>query len=403
MDTARRIAQIVLAAASILTATTAAILYLGRGPEALFGERLVAIPPQGPVGMRPFLEPHGFGSARKNVYLCPQTTSAVKDCAPLVTVSGSQRVQTKAIPPEWPSGDEIVPARYDLRAGPDDKGAYPIRGTFEVVAFKIGPRPIVHTYAGVVPQALKLGPLAELAHGILPCGPPDFMPDGRLAVGATVYDPQTGVTIQLPLGVAIAELVWAPDGRKLAFITADHKELRVGGPDGRDAVTKAREARGLLSSVAWSPNSDRIAFIARDDPTVVQGGGPGPPTVNLLTLKTGVRSQAGPGLAVSWAPRGDVLAVDRASGVIELGNLTGGRRSLVRGRTATFSPDGRFVAYVRDLEAGPAGFIALADGSSELAVTGAGTCGISFSTAGDALAMVTGSGSQRRLLLRPIS
>jgi hypothetical protein len=403
MDTARRVAQVVLVVVSALTAVTAAVLYLGRGPEALFGERIVAVPPQGPVGMRPFLEPRGFSPAGKSVYLCPSATGSVRDCVPFGSVRGSVRSQAKTIPTMWPNGDEIVPAHYDLRAGPDDKGQYPVRGTFEVVAFKVGPHPIVRTYAGVTPQALRLGTPTELARGNLVCAPPTFMPDGRLAVGGTVYDPTTGVTIAMSLGDRVSEMTWSPLGNKLAFITADHKEIRIGGPDGRDAVTKVREARGLLSSISWGPAGDKLAFIARDDPSVVEGGGPGPPTVNILNVATGSRTQAGPGLAVAWAPRGDVFVVDRASGEIELANPTGGRRSLVRGRLASFSPDGRFVAYVRDLEAGAAGFVALADGSSEASVTGAGVCGISFSASGNAVALVTGSGSSRRLVMRPIS
>src|SRR5712691_10350347 len=80
MDTARRVAMVVLIAASVLTGATAVILYLGRGPEALFGERIVVVPASGPVGMRPFLEPHGFSPAGKTVFLCPTGTGSVRDC-----------------------------------------------------------------------------------------------------------------------------------------------------------------------------------------------------------------------------------------------------------------------------------------------------------------------------------
>src|SRR5439155_21949647 len=151
--------------------------------------------------------------------------------------------------------------------------------------------------------------------GVLVCVPPQFMPDGRLAVGDTVYDPGTGVTVTMPLGVRVFEMAWSPRGDKLAFITGDRKEIRVAATDGNNAVTKVREARGLLSSLSWAPSGDRFAFIAQDDPTTILG--PGPPTVNIFNAVNGQRAQAGPGLAVSWAPAGDVFAVDRASGVIE--------------------------------------------------------------------------------------
>jgi hypothetical protein len=403
METIRRAAQIALAAVAVAAAVAAAVLYLGRGPEALFGERVLPMPSKGPIGIRVFLEPRAFPTGRRStIYLCQAATGPVKDCIPLATVAGPTRVQARAIPTTWPGGDDIVPATYTLRAGPDDKGEYPARGTFEVTTFKIGARPATHVYAGVTPQALHLGRPSELARGILACAPPQFMPDGRLVVGNTVYDPATGVTITMPLGVQVAEMAWSPKGDKLAFITADHKEIRVAGTDGTNAVTRVREARGLLSSLTWSPTNDRFAFIAQDDPTTF--GGPGPPTVNIFNTSNGQRTQAGPGLAVSWSPAGDVLAVDRASGTVELATTSGGRRRLVAGKTASFSPDGRFVAYIRSVEAGPAGWIALADGSAPTQVTDAGVCGMSFSTSGTAVAMVTtGGGGPRRLVLRPIS
>src|SRR5207302_3620590 len=213
----------------------------------------------------------------------------------------------------------------------------------------------------------RLGNPSELARGTLVCGPPEFMPDGRLAVGDTVYDPGTGVTIKMPLGVSVSEMAWSPKGDKLAFITGDHKEIRVANADGNNAVTKVREARGLLSSLSWAPSSDRFAFIAQDDPTTILG--PGPPTVNIFNTATGARRQAGPGLAVAWAPAGDVFAVDRAAGIIEVGNTAGGRRRLVAGKEAAWSPDGRFIAFEKTLDAGPTGWVALANGAAPAQVT----------------------------------
>src|SRR5437879_10128099 len=96
MNTARRIAQIVLAAAPIGAAGAAAILYLGRGPEALFGERVLTTPAKGPVGMRMFLEPRSFPADRRtSIYLCPAATGSIKDCIALATVAGPQRVQAR--------------------------------------------------------------------------------------------------------------------------------------------------------------------------------------------------------------------------------------------------------------------------------------------------------------------
>src|SRR5712692_4412426 len=115
MDTARRVSQAVLAIVSVGAAAAAAILYLGRGPEALFGERVIATPAKGPVGMRIFLEPRAFPSGRRTtIFLCQTPTSPIRQCVALAAVMGPTRVQARAIPTTWPSGDDIVPAPYTL-------------------------------------------------------------------------------------------------------------------------------------------------------------------------------------------------------------------------------------------------------------------------------------------------
>src|SRR5439155_10771579 len=110
------------------------------GPEALFGERVLTTPSKGPIGMRMFLEPRSFPTGRRTtIYLCPAANAPIRQCVALATVTGPKRVQARAIPTLWPGGDDIVPATYPLRPGPDNKGLYPERRTFEVTTLELGP------------------------------------------------------------------------------------------------------------------------------------------------------------------------------------------------------------------------------------------------------------------------
>jgi hypothetical protein len=396
----RLIAQLVLVLISVLATVGAAYRFLERGgTSSLFGENIQAIPASGPVGISPFLELRGFDPGKRvTVFLCPDASGPINDCVKLGEGEAPKRIRSQPIPQAFPNADDIVPATYVLRAGPDENGDYLVRGNYQITLFKVGPKPRPRSFAGVVPQAIGVGQPKEIARGA-ECRPPLFLPDGRLAVGTTVVDPSNGVTIRFNLEAS--ELAWSPVGDKLAILTTDRKEIRLAGPDGQDAVTAVREARGLLSSLSWAPQGDRLAFISQNDPNT--RGGPGPPTVRILNAVNGSVTSAGPGIGVTWSSRPDLLAVERADGAIEASTASGGRRRLVSGHDASWSPDGSLIAFVAKVEGIDDGWIARADGSEASPEVGSNVCAVSFSPSGEFLAVVQEKGGgETSLVLRPI-
>lgn len=398
MDAAkiRRYAQIALAIVAILAAVAAGVRYLLRGGSP-FGPRVIATPLEGSVGMRPFFDFQGYGDGQEiNVYLCVSATGGVEDCANLGKGRGGQRLRANPIPKELPDTTEVVPGKYVIRVGPDASGDYPERGTFEVVAFNAGKKPKPASYAGVAPTSLKIGEGEIVARGAS-CGTPTFLPDGRLAIGATVVDPESGVTVNIDVSDP-GNLVWSPVGDKLAILTNDRKEIRLAAPDGSGATTRVREARGLISSLTWSPSGDQLAYIAQNDPTT--HGGPGPPSVWILNATTGEKRLVGPGLSVAWSPRPDVLAVQMSGGQILSMTPSNGRRALGTGGSPAWSPDGSYLTSIR----GGQGFIAPGSGGGGgLAVGSTGVCAMAFSPNGRAIAVVTRAGNDVTMRLRPVT
>jgi hypothetical protein len=393
----RRYAQITLAIVAVLSAAGAGFRYLVRG-GSIFGEHLVVTPSAGPVGLHPRFEFQGFDGDREvTVYLCAGTTGGVEDCASLGKGKPGEPLTAKAIPRELPDTTEVKPGTYVLRAGPDDDGNHPQRGEFEVVPFKVGTVENATSFANASVSDLEIGEPARLATGV-PCRPPSFLADGRLVAGSTVVDARH--RLRIDFDIQALQLEWSPVGDKLAILTSDRKEIRLAAPDGQGAVTKVREARGLLSSMSWSPDGDRLAFISENDPAT--RGGPGPPTVRILNATNGSLSSAGPGLQVAWSPDPDVLAVQMSGGVIQSSSPGGARKALTTGTDPSWSHDGRFLAVSRTEGTQTRGFIVPAQGGGGAAVTGSGGCAMSFAPDGKALAVVSNAGTTTALQFRPL-
>ncbi|MEX2393682.1 MAG: WD40 repeat domain-containing protein [Actinomycetota bacterium] len=383
----RKSAQVTLAVIAALAAITAGFRYFTRG-GSFFGPHIEATPTEGPVGIKPFFEFRGFDGGREiKVFLCRSGTGDVADCADLGTGRAGERLSSKPVPKTFPDNSEVEAGRYALRAGPNENGAYDQYGSFEIVPFKVGPRPDVVSYAGLQASDLRLGPLEQVATGA-PCRTPLFLPDDRFSVGSNVIDPTNGVTIAFE--AEGHELAWSPVGDKLAVLTSDRKEIRLAAPDGSGAVTTVREARGLLSSLSWSPEGDKLAYIAQRDPSTSQlAGDPGPPTVMILNSINGNKTSAGPGLGVAWSPSSDLLAVEMSGSRIEASDLAGKRRHLTTGVRPGWSPDGRFVTVVRGTPAGGReGWVVPVEGDGGVPLAGAEVCALHFSSSGRSLAVV---------------
>jgi hypothetical protein len=397
----RRYVQVGLAVVALLAAVAAGFRYFTRG-GSIFGAHIVVTPASGPVGIKPVFEFPGFdGGQEINLYLCRSATGDVSDCAPLGTGRGGERLVSEPIPKTFPDETAIEPGKYPLRAGPDEQGEYDQRGTFEVVPFRIGAKPEVVSYAGLLPSDLRLGPPKQVATGA-PCRSPLFLSDDRFSVGSTLVDPTTGVTISFDLKGH--ELAWSPVADKLAILTADRKEIRLAAPDGSSAVTKVREARGLLSSLSWSPEGDKLAFIAQPDPSTRQlAGDPQSPTVRILNAINGEVTSAGPGLVVAWSPDSDLLAVEMSGSVIQASDLQGKRKDLTTGHRPGWSPDGRFVTVVRATPSGGReGWVVPVEGGGGVPLAGANVCALQFSPSGRSLAVVTLTDGKQTTFLRSV-
>jgi Tol biopolymer transport system component len=256
------------------------------------------------------------------------------------------------------------------------------------------------SFDGVSPSDLIAGSPRRIARG-LPCRPPLFLADGRLAVGSTVVDPVTNVTVEFD--VAAQELAWSPIGDKVAILTTDRKEIRLAAPDGSGAVTRVREARGLLSSLSWSPDGARLAYIAEPDPATRQlTGDPTSQVVMILNATNGSKASAGPGASVAWSPDPDVLAVEMSGGVIQSSSPSGQRSELTTGRRPAWSADGRFLSVVRTEGEQQRGWIVPSSGQGGIAITGGGVCALSFSPTGRALAVVGNKDGKTTLQLRTL-
>ena len=170
-----------------------------------------------------------------------------------------------------------------------------------------------------------------------------------------------------PLPTAYASPSWSPDGRELAFLSAN-------GPRGgivierADGTHRRRLARVTVpTQLVWAPSGDRIAYVADDGLVVIGDDG-----TRLWSLAAGGDP--------AWSSDGSRLAfTDGETGPIETVNADGtGERRLTNGaydQSPSWSPDGRLVVFARALSAGGADslFVVGDDGSGLRALGLAGT------------------------------
>ncbi|HVE91757.1 MAG TPA: hypothetical protein VNE62_05605 [Actinomycetota bacterium] len=358
-------------------------------------------PASGPVGTKPLIRLAGW-PRRENVRVLFCVAGKADQCHEMGTIAPPRKLKSAAIPATVPAPGgtatiPVAPGRYDLRASSGEGATPRVRGRFEVVPFGIAappsPRPLPAALESIV-----LGAPAEVARG-LPCAP-GFTPDGRLILGRSLLDPSNGATFELPAAVQGSQVAWSPARDRLAMLTADRKEISVAAPDGSSPEVVFREPRGLLSGLSWSHEGDKLAFATRPEPGV--SGGPRGALIVVLSLLDGTRQDAGPGLAATFSPVADRLAIESA-GAVFVSDAGGPRKKLADGGKPSWSPDGSALAYIRGSESGELRLVKADDPQQQRALLEEGTvCGAAFSPDGRRIALTARAGGTVTLLLRQV-
>jgi Tol biopolymer transport system component len=251
----------------------------------------------------------------------------------------------------------------------------------------------------------------------------DWSPDGEHLLYVDHLGPGKGnaLTVSTADGAYRSELVrnawdpeWAPDGREIAFVTADCGVLGTVRPDGSGSRVVVGGPLGVMTP-RWSPAGDRLAYRARCDDNrvhVVGRDGQGDRIVAQASEGSGISwSPAGRWLAVvgpgvelvdtegtggarlpggasfSWSPRGAEVVYAR-DGAVFVGSIDGTERRVAEGWGPDWSPDGRRISFLRKPFAATMPFwhcaaqlfVIGADGLDERAVS---TCRLTAGTGND--------------------
>lgn len=143
---------------------------------------------------------------------------------------------------------------------------------------------------------------------------------------------------------------FSPDGNQIAFVWDSHVYVKIVGTEKPLRLTN--EA-GFYRAPAWSPDGRYVAFIRNsgEQNTIIKVPALGGPEIQLAKISPD-------GWGLSWSPDGKTLAIsdknlpEERYGIFLLSLEDGERQRLTRPEQAyddhpVFSPDGRWVAFIR--------------------------------------------------------
>jgi Tol biopolymer transport system component len=221
---------------------------------------------------------------------------------------------------------------------------------------------------------------------------PAWSPNGASLVFSSTRDGRLNVYSMGPEGGRVRRVTsalaqefepsWSPDGRRIIFASGRDgasgplgprglpSSLYLVRPDGSDLVRLTRTS-SYDGDPTWAPNGSKIVFVSdragMSDVWIMDPDG---------RNQTKLTRSAGPSDRPAWSPDSSRIAFshgpDENSSEIFVMDADGGNPHLLvrgEGRDPSWSPDGRWIAFVSSRDGHPNIFVAAVDGSSLLQIT----------------------------------
>lgn len=211
---------------------------------------------------------------------------------------------------------------------------------------------------------------------------PSWSPDGSKIAFVSTRDGHSNIYVVNHDGTELRQLTshqaksespqWAPDGRSIAFILGNNLASVTADGDSWRKLTNAREVND--TQPAWSPDGSQIAFTRRLDEEF---------DIYIVDVESGeivqLTKTAGLDTDPVWSPDGQSIAwlSARADGVRKLlyrarpdgkgvQQVTGPGREVM---TPSWTPDGRHLAFVRDVDGRFTAQVASINGGNTVTLT----------------------------------
>jgi Tol biopolymer transport system component len=138
---------------------------------------------------------------------------------------------------------------------------------------------------------------------------------------------------RLPSQFAVSDPAWSPTGKEIAFIQYDDFEYDV-----LHVIDLAKRSNTKLASAsdfAWSPSGDMIVSFGGADSTFSE----------LIRVRDGRRRRLPRVTSASWSPDGRRIAFERDGGIWIADSLGNRQRRVATGRNPSWSPRGDTIAF----------------------------------------------------------